>query len=142
LHANRSLGSDFDMRENKPALSTQVSVMHQVLMMNARTQIGEPSFHDSSTIDLLTFVYADTLEMLLLLLWRHVEAYIEAETSVALAVPTSFTQSTKATISHDKSLFYAEIRRQLQPALEQLSLLETASVPFNQSHSLILISPE
>jgi hypothetical protein len=69
-----------------------------------------------------------TLEVLLLLLWRHVEEYAQAELSVTLAVPTSLTQSTRAIVPHDKNAFCPAMARRLTPALQQLCSLELVSV--------------
>jgi hypothetical protein len=63
------------------------------------------------------------METLLLLLWRHITTYIDREEGVTLSVPTSFSQSTRGSVTYDQSAFRAEVTRQLQPALQHLTSL-------------------
>jgi hypothetical protein len=69
----------------------------------------------------------DTLETILLLLWRHLAVYIEKEDGISLSIPTSFAQSTRGVVNYDTTSFHNEVVRQVQAALQPLSNLHMVS---------------
>jgi hypothetical protein len=82
---------------------------------------------------LLNMSTPDTLETILLLLWRHLAVYIEKGEGISLSVPTSFAQSTRGVVNYDKTSFHNEVIRQMQAALQPLADLHMVSLSHNRS---------
>jgi nuclear pore complex protein Nup205 len=72
---------------------------------------------------LLTFDNLDTLEILLLLLWRHLQYYTEARTAGS-QIQASTPHITRLVTSMDAESFKAEVPRKLSALLQRLDVLK------------------
>lgn len=79
---------------------------------------------------LLTFGHLDTLEILLLLLWRHLQYYTEIRPAGS-QIQASTPHITRLVTSMDAESFRAEVPRKLSALLQRLDALDMVIVIYN-----------
>jgi hypothetical protein len=76
---------------------------------------------------LITFGFVDTLEILLLLLWRHLQYYTEAKPAGS-QIQASTPHITRLVTSMDVESFRVEIPRKLSTLLQRLDALDVVII--------------
>ena len=73
-------------------------------------------------------ILLDTLEMLLLLVWRHVEYYAEPRHMNMPPAKATITNAMRLLATAEPEVFRAEVASKIQPALQRLSSLDLVSL--------------
>ncbi|KAF8878281.1 nucleoporin Nup186/Nup192/Nup205 [Gymnopilus junonius] len=77
-------------------------------------------------------VLLDTLEMLLLLVWRHVEYYAEPQHMNVPPAKATMTNAMRLLATAEPEVFRTEVAGKIQPALQRLSSLELDAESFGR----------
>ena len=81
-----------------------------------------------------------TLEMLLLLIWRHVEYYAEPQHMNMPPAKTTVANAMRLLATSEPQVFQAEVRQKIAPSLQRLQFLDLVCIS-TQFPFFILISP-
>ena len=81
-----------------------------------------------------------TLEMLLLLIWRHVEYYAEPQHMNMPPAKTTVANAMRLLATSEPQVFQAEVRQKIAPSLQRLQFLDLVCI-FTQFPFFILIFP-
>jgi nuclear pore complex protein Nup205 len=112
------------LREIDPALLRDLEIEQQ------RSLLCEELEHIRSNSKRDAKVTLDTLEMLLLLIWRHLEYYAEPSHMNMPPVKATVTNAMRLLATSEPDVFRQEVGVKIQPALQRLAGIELDSVAF------------
>ena len=82
-----------------------------------------------------------TLEMLLLLIWRHIEYYAEPRHMNMPPAKTTVANAMRLLATSDPEIFQADVRQKIAPSLQKLEFLDLVCFFTQLPFLLILIFP-
>lgn len=111
------------MVQKRALVAKKIRSLRHVAWNRAQSLFGEkvPRFRECNRS--LTFSHLDTLEILLLLLWRHLQYYTEARPAGS-QVQASTPHIMRLVTSMDTESFRAEVPRRLSSLLQRLDTLD------------------
>lgn len=118
---------DFDMAQKRALVATKIQTLRHEARNRAQSLLGEQGSLPHEYCRFLTFGHLDTLEILLLLLWRHLQYYTEARPDGS-QIQASTPHITRLVTSMDSESFRAEISRKLSALLQRLDALNVVIV--------------
>ncbi|KDR74068.1 hypothetical protein GALMADRAFT_250802 [Galerina marginata CBS 339.88] len=113
-------------REIDPGLMRDLEIeQKRVLFCEAMERIRTSAKQDAR-------VLLDTLEMLLLLIWRHLEYYAEPRHMGMPPAKATITNAMRLLATAEPEVFRAEVAAKVQPTLQRLSTLEFDAQAFSR----------
>ena len=118
---------DLDMAQKRAVVAKKIQTLRHEARNEAQSLLGEQESRFRAYNRLLTFEHLDTLEILLLLLWRHLQYYTEARPAGS-QIQASTPHITRLVTSMDSESFKAEVPRKLSALLQRLDALNVVIV--------------
>ena len=79
----------------------------------------------------LILAWIATLEMLLLLIWRHIEYYAEPRHMNMPPTKTTVANAMRLLATSEPEVFQADVRQKIAPSLQRLEFLDLVCSPFD-----------
>jgi nuclear pore complex protein Nup205 len=92
--------------------------------LDAKFLLGKVSFLSSFLPCLISYMDKATLEMLLLLVWRHVEYYAEPRHMNMPPTKTTVANAMRLLATSEPAVFQADVRQKIAPVLQKLEFLD------------------
>ena len=112
---------DLDMGQKRALAAKKIQALRHEVRNEAQSLLGEK--YEQEYDQSLTFDPLDTLEILLLLLWRHIQYYTEARPAGTL-IQTSTPHIARLVTSMDTESFRTDVPRKLNTLLQRLDALD------------------
>lgn len=119
---------DLDTAQKRALAAKKIQALRHEARDEAQSLLGgqHPWLYGYNHM-LTTFGFTDTLEILLLLLWRHLQYYTEAKPAGA-QIQASTPHITRLVTSMDVESFRVEVPRKLSALLQRLDALDVVIV--------------
>jgi len=111
------------MAQKRALVAKKVQTLRHEARDSARSLLGEQNSRFCEYDRFFIFDHVDTLEILLLLLWRHLQYYVEARPAGS-QIQVSTPHITRLVTSMDVESFKAEVPRKLSALLQRLDALD------------------
>lgn len=119
---------DLDTAQKRALAAKKIQALRYETRNEAQSLLGEQDSWLRGCDQLfITLGFVDTLEILLLLLWRHLQYYTETKPAGA-QIQASTPHITRLVISMDVESFRVEIPRKLNALLQRLDMLDVVIV--------------
>lgn len=128
---------DLDIGQRQALIYRELSKTKTEAINDAQSKLGRFTTFDPSTRVLMKL--ADTLEMLLLLLWRHLEYYLNESQVQIKQIKASTPQIPRLVASIDFNAFRNEVPKKLGYILQKLEALDLVSRSYDV-HLLSLVN--
>jgi len=115
------------MAQKRALVAKKIQTLRYEARNKAQSLLGEWDAQLHKDDRLFTFRHLDTLEILLLLLWRHLQFYNEARPAGS-QIQASTPHITRLVTSMDVESFRAEVPRKLSIVLQRLDALHVVIV--------------
>jgi len=122
------------MTQKRAAVARKIQTLRYEARNKAQNLFGERDSQFRKYERLLTFCHADTLEILLLLLWRHLQYYTEARPAGS-QIQASTPHIARLVTSMDVELFKTEVPRKLSALLQRLDTLDMVIIIRMSQHT-------
>ena len=114
------------MAQKRALVAKQIQTLRREVRNKAQSLLGKQDSLSRGYDRLLTSGHLDTLEILLLLLWRHLRYYSEARPAGS-QIQASTPHITRLVTSMDVESFRAEVPRKLSALLQRLDALNVVN---------------
>lgn len=115
---------DLDAVQRRALVTKKIQTLRHEARNKAQSLLGESDWQE--IVLTLTSDNPDTLEILLLLLWRHLQYYTEAKHDGS-QIQGSTPHITRLVTSMDVEMFRAEVPRRLSALLQRLDVLDVVN---------------
>jgi nuclear pore complex protein Nup205 len=120
------------MAQKRALVAKRIQALRHEAQNKAQSLLGEQDWCECDRS--LTFICIDTLEILLLLLWRHLQYYTEAR-AAGSQIQASTPHITRLVTSMDTESFKAEAPRKLSALLQRLDALDVVITIHTSRHA-------
>ena len=110
---------NLEIDQKRSLLCQELERIKTTAKLDAKSLLGKVFFFIASY--LLTFLaWTATLEMLLLLLWRHIEYYAEPRHMNMPPAKTTVANAMRLLATSEPEVFQADVRQKIAPSLQKL----------------------
>jgi nuclear pore complex protein Nup205 len=129
---------DLDMAQKRALVAKKIQALRHEARNEAQSLLGEK--YERGYDRSLTFDSLDTLEILLLLLWRHLQYYTEVRPAGSL-IQASTPHITRLVTSMDAGSFRADVPGRLSTLLQRLDALDVVITIYTSHHTHADVDP-